>query len=89
MDFPKWKYRKHPELGFFQSTLVAHAEAETELGDTWSDDPNATGFAVRPASQIHTSHIASNVLHEVITDAAGQPVEAEIDVTVANHKMGV
>ena len=66
MSYPKWKYRKHPELGVFQPTLVTTAEAEQELGSEWSDDPASTGFAVRPASSLHVSHIVEGTpLHEV------------------------
>jgi hypothetical protein len=46
LQFPKWKYRKHPTLGFFQSTLVAKAEIEKELGPTWTDDPHGHGVDV-------------------------------------------
>jgi hypothetical protein len=79
MAYPKWKYRKHPDLGVFQSTLVASAEAEAEIGDTWSDDPAGTGFQVRPASQLHATHITDGEqLYEVVTDATGAPIEAVI-----------
>ena len=83
--FPKWKYRKHPDLGFFQSTLVAHAEAEKELGKDWSDDPKNTGFEVRPAAQLHPSHVVAghhegNILHEVVYDFNHAPTEATIDL---------
>ncbi len=87
--FPKWKYRKHPTLGFFQSTLVASAEAEAELEADWSDDPTATGFAVRPAAQLNASQIVPGVqLHEVVTDAQGSPLMATIDVTNAGDING-
>lgn len=82
MAYPKWKYRKHPTLGVFQSTLVASAEAEAELETDWSDDPASTGFEVRPASQLHPSHVTDGGLHEVVTDASGTPVEASIAVTL-------
>jgi hypothetical protein len=79
MAFPKWKYRKHPTLGVFQQTMVLTAEAEAELDADWSDDPASTGFEVRPASQIHTSHIVpENQLHEVVADANGDPLVADI-----------
>jgi hypothetical protein len=48
MNFPKWKYRKHPTTGEFQSTLVGTPEAEAEIGPTWTDDPKAHGVAVVP-----------------------------------------
>lgn len=48
MAYPKWKYRKHPTGGFFQSTLVGTEAAEKELGSTWTDDPHAHGFKVVP-----------------------------------------
>lgn len=89
MAFPKWKYRKHPDLGFFQSTLVASAEAEAELDADWSDDPAASGFEVRPASQIHPSHIAEIPLHEVVSDATGAPVAAGIAMTTVGDINGV
>ncbi len=82
MTFPKWKYRKHPTEGFFQQTLVASAEAEAELEADWSDDPESTGFAVRPATQIHHSHFTpGTVLHEVVCDGQGAPVVASIEMT--------
>lgn len=85
--FPKWKYRKHPDLGFFQQTLVASAEAEAELDDDWSDDPTSTGFEVRPSTQMHSSHVVpghsdGNVLHELVTDLTGAPLEAKIDAVL-------
>ena len=81
--YPKWKYRKHPDLGVFQQTLVASAEAEAELGDDWSDDPTSTGFEVRPSTQMHSAHFTDgNVLHELVTDSTGAPVEAKIDVVL-------
>lgn len=88
MSYPKWKYRRHPELGVFQSTLVGNAQAEAELGKAWSDDPASTGFAVRPATQMHHSHArAPNVLHEAITDADGTtPVSAGISMTLEGDK---
>ena len=83
MTYPKWKYRKHPTGGFFQSTFVLTEQAESELDPDWSDDPTATGFEVRPARQIHASHITpGQVLHEVVTDATGQPLQASIDITM-------
>ena len=83
MPFPKWKYRKHPELGFFQQTLVASAEAEAELDADWSDDPAASGFQTKPANQLHPSHfVDGDMLHEVVTDAKGAPLEAAIDMTM-------
>jgi hypothetical protein len=88
MSYPKWKYRRHPELGVFQQTLVLHAEAEADLDDDWSDNPDNTGFKVRPASQIHSSHIAKNVLHEVVTDGTGKPVEAKIETVMGGDING-
>jgi hypothetical protein len=82
MAFPKWKYRKHPTLGVFQSTLVLTAAAEAELDADWSDDPTSTGFEVRKATQLHPDHITDDLLHEVVTDAAGKPLEATIEVTL-------
>ena len=82
MAFPKWKYRKHPTLGCFQSTLVANEAAESELDPDWSDDPSSTGFEVRPAAQVHPTHFVDDLgLHEVVTDNKGVPVEARIAVT--------
>ncbi len=87
MPFPKWKYRRHPEEGYFQSTLVASAEAEAQLGTDWSDDPASTGFQVRQAAQVHPSHFTpGEALHEVVTDAEGAPVEAQIDATLNGDK---
>ena len=84
MSYPKWLYRKHPELGIFQATLVASDKAATELSPDWTDDPAAHGFAVRPVSQMHPSHhVGENlVLHEVVTDSSNTPVEATIEVTM-------
>lgn len=48
MAYPKWKYRKDPQSGAFQSTLVGTAEAETEIGNSWTDDPHGHGVAVVP-----------------------------------------
>lgn len=48
MKFPKWKYRKDPIDGVFQSTLVANVTVEAELGETWTDDPHAHGIEVVP-----------------------------------------
>lgn len=82
MPYPKWKYRKHPDLGVFQSTLVANEKAEAELDSDWSEDPTATGFKVRPAAHLHVSHIVDGTpLHDVVTDPAGVPVQADIAVT--------
>lgn len=89
MTYPKWKYRKHPTLGVFQSTLVATAEAEASLDPDWSDDPASTGFQVRPASQIHHSHITPDgVLHEVVTDSQGEPLQASIAITTTGDIHG-
>ena len=83
MSYPKWKYRKHPDLGVFQSTLVANEKAESELDADWSDDPTSTGFKVRPASHLHVSHfVAGTQLHELVTDAEGLPVQADIKVVL-------
>lgn len=46
MDFPKYKYRVDPHSGAFQSTLVGNAEAEQEIGPTWTDDPHEHGVEV-------------------------------------------
>ena len=88
MGFPKWKYRKHPDLGVFQSTLVASEEAEATLDADWSDDPKTTGFAVRQASQLHPSHFTEEPLHEVITDNTGAPVAATIEVVLVGDING-
>lgn len=89
MLFPKWKYRKHPTLGVFQSTLVANAIAEAELGPDWSDDPVDTGFQVRPATQIHAAHITDGpVLHEVVSVSRGRPLQASIDITTTGDIHG-
>lgn len=48
MNFPKWKYRKDPVDGAFQSTLVGNAQAEAELGAAWTDDPHGHGIEVVP-----------------------------------------
>jgi hypothetical protein len=48
MKFPKWKYRKDPTDGKFQSTLVGNAKAEEELGPSWTDDPHEHGIEVVP-----------------------------------------
>ena len=84
MTYPKWMYRKHPELGVFQSTLVASAEAAAGLEPNWSEDPTEHGFEVRPVSQMHPSHhVGDNlVLHEVVSSATEKPVNATIDVTL-------
>jgi hypothetical protein len=88
MIYPKWKYRKHPDLGFFQSTLVTSAEAELELGTEWDEDPQTTGFKVRPANHVHVSHIVgSTPLHELATDAAGEPVLADIAITTTGDAL--
>jgi hypothetical protein len=88
MSYPKWKYRKHPVLAIFQSTLVLSLEAETELEADWSDNPAATGFQVRPATQLHTAHITDGLpLHEVVTDATGAPLIAEIAITTTGDAL--
>lgn len=46
--FPKWKYRKDPDDGNFQSTLVADAETEKQLGPSWTDNPKEHGIEVVP-----------------------------------------
>lgn len=46
--FPKWKYRVDPASGAFQSTLVANADIEKELGKSWTDDPHKHGVEVVP-----------------------------------------
>ena len=82
--YPKWKYRTHPTLGFFQSTLVLNAEAEATLEADWSDDPVTTGFVTRPAAQLNASQIVPGAqLHEVVTDAQGAPLLAFIEMTNA------
>ena len=49
----------------------------------WSDDPVSTGFEVRPSTQMHSAHFTDgNVLHELVTDSTGAPVEAKIDVVL-------
>lgn len=48
MKYPKWKYRVDPMSGAFQSTLVASAEIENEIGASWTDDPHAHGVEVVP-----------------------------------------
>ena len=84
MPYPKWMYRKHPDLGVFQATLAANEVAAIELAAEWTDNPAEHGFAVRPVSQMHPSHhVGENlVLHEVVTDSTGKPVEATIEVTM-------
>ena len=85
MAYPKWKYRKHPDLGVFQSTLVATETAEKELGEDWSDDPTSTGFNVRPASHLHISHIVEDIpLHEAVGEAETQTItSADIAIVTA------
>lgn len=80
--YPKWMYRKHPELGVFQSTLVATEEIAKELANGgWNEDPKSTGFKVRQATQMHPSHhVQGQPLHEVVTDAEGKPLEATIEL---------
>ena len=81
--YPKWMYRRHPQLGFFQQTLVASAEACKELDEDWSEDPKATGFEVRPSAQMHSSHFTEgSMLHELVTDGSGTPIEAKIEVVL-------
>jgi hypothetical protein len=88
MSYPKWKYRKHPTLGVFQSTLVASEDAEIELGTEWNEDPQVTGFKVRPANHVHVSHIVDGLpLHELATDAAGSPVIADIAITTTGDTL--
>ena len=89
MAFPKWKYRKHPTLGVFQSTLVADAEHEAGLDPDWSDDAATTGFEVRPASQINPVHSDAGQLFEVVTDGNGLPVTATIATTTGGDVHGV
>jgi hypothetical protein len=48
MNYPKWKYRKNPQGGFFQSVLVADEKVEKEIGPTWTDDPHEHGIKVVP-----------------------------------------
>ena len=81
MSYPKWKYRKHPIDGFFQSTLVLTAQAEADLDPDWSDDPTATGFAVRPVTQVHHSHIDAGMPYEAAGPATGPATEASIAIT--------
>ena len=93
MAYPKWKYRRHPILGVFQATLVASAGAESELEveseASWSDDPKSTGFEVRLARWIHDSHVVEDLpLHEVVTDASGEPILVDIAVTTAGDVHG-
>lgn len=81
MAYPKWKYRKHPTDGFFQSTFVLTATAESELSPDWSDDPADTGFAVRPVTQLHISHAGAGVQYEATGPATGPVTEASIAIT--------
>jgi hypothetical protein len=46
--YPKWMYRANPDTGQYQCTLVGNAEAEAEIGPTWTDDPHGHGIAVVP-----------------------------------------
>lgn len=48
LQFPKWKYSVDPVDGAFRSTLVGNAQAETELGAAWTDDPHVHGIKVVP-----------------------------------------
>lgn len=48
MAYPKWKYRVDPVDGKFQSTLVGTAEAEAEIGPSWTENPHAHGLEVVP-----------------------------------------
>ena len=48
MNYPKWKYRKDPVDGKFQSTLVGNEKAEAELGASWTDNPHEHGIVVVP-----------------------------------------
>ena len=90
MSYPKWKYRKHPDMGFFQSTFVLTAEAEAELEADWSDDPASTGFAVRPATQINTAHIAVGLqLHEPVDSGAGPAASATVAITTSGDTQNV
>ena len=48
LQFPKWKYRRNPETGQYQCTLVADAAVEVDLGSTWTDNPHEHGIEVVP-----------------------------------------
>jgi hypothetical protein len=48
LKYPKWKYRVDPIDKVFQSTLVANAEAEAEIGPSWTDNPHEHGIEVVP-----------------------------------------
>jgi hypothetical protein len=77
MNCPKWKYRKHPALGVFQSTFVLTDAAEAELEADWNDDPTTTGFLISPQMQY-----ANGMPHAVpVADASGEPLPADIAVT--------
>jgi hypothetical protein len=47
-QYPKWKYRIDPVDGKFQATLVGNAQSESEIGDSWTDDPHVHGIEVVP-----------------------------------------
>lgn len=89
----KWMYRKHPELGHFDRTMVTTEQAEKELlEDGWSEDPTAHGFKVRPATQIHTAHIVKGEglqLHEVVPDVPSVETITADDVGTLNVTDGV
>ena len=88
MTIPKWKYRKHQTEGYFQATFVTSAAAELELDPDWSDDPADTGFQVRPAAQVHESHVTDPPLFEPVTESTSKPVEASIEITLAGDING-
>jgi hypothetical protein len=46
--YPKWKYRVDPATGQYQCTLVGNADAEKEIGKSWTDDPHEHGVQVVP-----------------------------------------
>ena len=73
MNYPAWLYRKHPDLGIFQSTLCADETAHAELGQDWSEDPASTGFQVRPASQLHPTVYNRTGVSRVYVGAEGLP----------------
>lgn len=88
MSYPKWKYRKHPTDGFFQSTFVLTAEAEADLDPDWSDDPTVTGFAIRPVTQLHISHAGAGIQYRAAGPATGPATEASIDIIVRGDIRG-
>ena len=72
MSFPKWKYRIHPTLGFYQSTQVITPEGEAELDADWSDTkPEKYNEGTEPNTPVTETNGMTPLTAEIHTTLTG------------------